>query len=272
MLKRDFSVSWLQISTKLLKQAYKPNQPLITCCKWLRQFVMAGRRRRRGRKRPGKTEAWAMALRSALKQPEENAQRDPGEKGWTCYYCGKEGPLKWGCSQVSKSPPAPCQVFKGPHWRGDCPLRHGPQGSDLQENQDWRCPVVPTQAPILITHEEPQVLITGGVGLGSGWGEAQISRFPFRHWGNLLHAYWSPWPTFSLIHYSNGAVWKSQTLLFQLSSKLQLKLCCFHTNFWLCQSVPHPFGEGYTEQAPCLCFHEYGALLFSPINWTKCKS
>jgi len=55
---------------------------------------MAGRRRRRGRKRPGKTEAWAMALRSALKQPEENVQRDPGEKGWTCYYCGKEGPLK----------------------------------------------------------------------------------------------------------------------------------------------------------------------------------
>ena len=63
---------------------------------------------------------------------------------------------------MSKSPPAPCQVFKGPHWRGDCPLRHGPQGSDLQENQDWRCPGVPTQALILITPEEPQVLITGG--------------------------------------------------------------------------------------------------------------
>ena len=33
-----------------------------------------------------------------------------------------------------------------------------------------------------------------------------------------------------------------------------------------------PFGEGYTEQGPCLCFQEYGALPFSPINWTKCKS
>ena len=28
-----------------------------------------------------------------LKQPEKNAQRDPGEKA--CYYCGKEGHLKW---------------------------------------------------------------------------------------------------------------------------------------------------------------------------------
>ena len=34
------------------------------------------------------------------------------------------------------------------------------QGSDSQDNQDWRCLAVPTQAPILITSEEPQVLIT----------------------------------------------------------------------------------------------------------------
>ena len=107
--------------------------------------------------------------------------------------------------------------------------------------------------------------------LGNNCG-GQTSRFPFRHWGKLLCAYWSPWPTFSLSHFCNRTVWMSHTLLFQLSSELQLQLCYFHTNFWLCQSVPHPFGEGYTEQAPCLCFHEYGALSFSPINWTKCKS
>ena len=29
-----------------------------------------------------------MAIKNVLKQPEKNAQRDPGEKGWACYYCG----------------------------------------------------------------------------------------------------------------------------------------------------------------------------------------
>ena len=47
-----------------------------------------------------------MAMKNALKQPEKNAQRDPGEKGWACYYCGKEGHLKWDCPQASKPPPS----------------------------------------------------------------------------------------------------------------------------------------------------------------------
>ena len=65
--------------------------------------------RRMGRKKKirQKTEAPTMAVRSALKQPEKNTQRDPGEKGWTCYYCGKEGHLKQNCLQASKPPPVP---------------------------------------------------------------------------------------------------------------------------------------------------------------------
>ena len=35
-----------------------------------------------------------MAVRPALKQPEKNAKRDPGKKGWAYYYCGKERCLK----------------------------------------------------------------------------------------------------------------------------------------------------------------------------------
>ena len=27
-----------------------------------------------------------------------------------------------------------------------------------------------------------------------------------------------------------------------------------------------PFGEGYIEQGPCLCFHDYGALSFSLVE------
>ena len=52
------------------------------------------------KKDQGKTEAPTMAVRSTLKQPEKNAQRNPGEKGQTCYYCGKEGHLKRDASGI----------------------------------------------------------------------------------------------------------------------------------------------------------------------------
>ena len=51
------------------------------------------RKRKKGKKREEKAEAFAMAIKNVLKQPEKNAQRGPGEKGWACYYCGKEGHL-----------------------------------------------------------------------------------------------------------------------------------------------------------------------------------
>ena len=48
------------------------------------------RRKIRGKKEPGKRlKPQQRLLRPAPKQPEKNAQRDPGEKGRTCYYCGK---------------------------------------------------------------------------------------------------------------------------------------------------------------------------------------
>ena len=103
-----------------------------------------------------------MAVRTVLKQPEKNAQRDPGEKGWVCYYCEREGHLKRGCPQASKLTPVPYPVRKGPHWRRDCPHRCKFQGSDSQDNQTEGARGVPTQAPILITPEEPWVVINVG--------------------------------------------------------------------------------------------------------------
>ena len=85
------------ICCKPLKQAYGPNQSLDNLLQ-LAQTVYYGReyeeRKERQKKTKEQAEAFAMAMRTVLKQPEKNAQRDPGEKGWACYYCGKEGHIK----------------------------------------------------------------------------------------------------------------------------------------------------------------------------------
>ena len=97
------------------------------------------RKRKKGKKKQKtkeKAKAFAMAMKNVLKQPEKNAQRGPGEKGWACYYCGKEGHLKQDFPQASKLPPAPCLVCKGLHWRRDFPQRCRFQGLDSQDNQD----------------------------------------------------------------------------------------------------------------------------------------
>ena len=65
---------------------------------------MAGNMRERQKKTKEQAEALTMAMRTVLKQPEKNAQRDLGEKRWACYYCGKEGHLKRDCPRASKPP------------------------------------------------------------------------------------------------------------------------------------------------------------------------
>ena len=77
----------------------------------LAQIVYYGREYEEKKERQKKTkeqaEALVMAVRTVRKQPEKNAQKDPGEKGWACYYCGKEGHHKWDCPQASKLPLGP---------------------------------------------------------------------------------------------------------------------------------------------------------------------
>ena len=64
-------------------------------------------RKERQRKIREQAEALVMSVRTVLKQPEKNFWRDTGEKGWVCYYCGKEGHLKHlkrDCPRVSNRP------------------------------------------------------------------------------------------------------------------------------------------------------------------------
>ena len=77
---------------KLLKWVYGRNQSLDNLLQ-LAQTVYYGREYEEKEERQKKTkeqaEALSMAMKTVLKQPEKNSQRDPGEKGWACYYCGK---------------------------------------------------------------------------------------------------------------------------------------------------------------------------------------
>ena len=101
------------ICCKLLKWVYGPNQSLDTLLQQA-QTVYYGReyeeKKERQRKTKEKAEAFAMAMKNVLKQPEKMSRGTPGEEGWACYYCGKEGHLKRDCPQASKPPPAPCPV------------------------------------------------------------------------------------------------------------------------------------------------------------------
>ena len=77
-----------------------------------------------------------MAMKTILKQPEEkDPQRDPGEKGWAWYYCGREGQLKQNCPQVSKLSRLHVWSAKD-HTGRDCPQRCRFQALDSQDNQD----------------------------------------------------------------------------------------------------------------------------------------
>ena len=130
----------------------------------------------------------------------------------------------------------------------------GPRAQTLKVIRTHDSPVVLTQVPILITPEEPWILIPVGGGA--------ISRFPFGHWGNFLCAHWSPWSAFLPTYYCNGAVWTTQMLLFQSSFKLQLGLCTIFSQVSNCARVSHSFWGGiyWTRSRPL--FSQLRSLLF----------
>ena len=162
----------------------------------------------------------------------KNAQSNPGEKGWAC---GKEGHLKRDCPQASKLPLTPSPVCKGPYWRRDCPLRCRPQVLDSQDNWDWRCPGVPTQTPILMTPEEPQVLITvGDQSLNFLLKLGQLSLCSLEP---LVCFPPDPQPR-------NGASEWAKCYYFSHPLSCKWSSGCFLMSFWLCQNLPHPFWGG----------------------------
>ena len=198
-----------------------------------------------------------MVVRTILRQPEKSAQRGPGGKGRVCYYCGKEGHLKRDCPQTSKLLLGPCPVCKGPHGRRDCPQRHRPQRSDSQDNQDWSCPGVPTQAPILITSEETWVLITA-VGqsvdflsdTGATYSVLTEAPGPLSSWSTTV-IWLSGWAKRYYFSCPLSCNWDSVLFFTWVFDHARVSLT--------------PLGEGYTEQGPCLCFHDMETSISLPL-------
>ena len=138
----------------------------------------------------------------------------------------KGGTPQMGLPSGIKAASAPCTVWK--HWKRDCP-----QGcrSEFQDNQDWRCLGVPTQAPVLITPEEPQVLITA---------RGQSVNFLLDTGVNYSMLTEAPGPLSSQSTSVMGL--SGQTKRYYVSCDWDSVL--FHTHFWSCQSLPHPIWGG----------------------------
>ena len=126
------------IPRKLLKQAYGTYQSLDNLLQ-LSQSIMVGNMRKRKKERQKKTkgqaEALTMSMKTVLKQPEKNAQRGPGEKGWACYYCGKEGISSGIAFRHLSRPRLHVRSAKDHTGRETAPRGVGLQGR-TQENQD----------------------------------------------------------------------------------------------------------------------------------------
>ena len=210
------------------------------------------RRKIRKKKEPDqrlKPQQWLLdMLWNSLRK---TAQKNPDEKGWTSYYCGKEEEhLKWNCPQASKLPPlTPCLDCKGPYWRRDCPPSCRPLGVGLSRQSGLKVPKGP--------HISPHPNYTWGTpGINNGGGP--ISRFSFEHWDNFLRAHWGPDPLSS---------WSTMVMGLSGWAKCYYGSHLLSGNwdsvlFLIMPESPSPLLGRDTEQGPDLCFHEYGTSSF----------
>ena len=78
------------ICPKLQKQDFGPNQSFKKLLQLAEMYIMVENTRRK--KEPGQRLKPQQRLLDLLwNSLRKNAQRDPGEKGWTYYYTGKGG-------------------------------------------------------------------------------------------------------------------------------------------------------------------------------------
>ena len=154
----------------------------------------------------------------------KNVQRNPGEKRWTCYYCGKEGHLKQDCPQASISCPW-IHVKSAKDYTGEETALWGvgPRGG-ISRQLGLKVPRGPHTSPYSKA-EELHVLITVE-------GLSGPRQFSFGHWGNFLltkaPGLLSSWSTAIMrlsgqpkcYYFSHPLIWNWDSVLFSRVSNL----------------------------------------------------
>ena len=126
------------ICYKLLKRAYGPNQTLHTLFQRA-QTVYYGRENKEMKESQKRTReqavALAMGMKTILKQPEKNAQRDLGEKNGLAIIVERGGTSSEVALRHPSHPWLHVWSTRG-HTGRDGPQRHRLQVSESQDNQD----------------------------------------------------------------------------------------------------------------------------------------
>ena len=155
------------------------------------------KRRNKNRKEP-KAETLVMAVKTAMNQTERKMPRGTQVKGTDLQLLWKGGASHTRFFSDVWAPSVPCPGYKVPHMRRNCSKRHTPEGFNSQDNQNWRCLGVPTEAPILITPEEHSI---NNCGVSRNfWGRIKgantVSHLKTEHGTSLetLYVHWSPGP------------------------------------------------------------------------------
>ena len=105
-----------------------------------------------------------MTMKTILKQPEKNVQRDPGERDGLAITVERRGTSSGITLRHLSCPRLHVWSAKDHTGREIAPRGVGLRGWTLKTIRTEGAPGVPTQAPVLITPEEPRVLITVGGG------------------------------------------------------------------------------------------------------------
>ena len=195
-----------------------------------------------------------MTGRPAPRQPEKNAQRDPGETG--------QGISSGTARRHLSYPRLQAQSVKDRSGEETALRDVSPRGQTLKTNgTDMPGGPHPSSCPNY-AWGTPGISNCGG----------PISRFVLDT-GADFSVLAEACSAFLLIRHCNGTVRTSPTLLFQSPFKLRLGLCCFSHESLIVLHSPSPLlGRNILSKVQASCFHKYGACSFSPINWTECKS
>ena len=212
------------------------------------------------RKGPGSNDGCENCYESAWREKRPEGSR---WKGWACNYCTEKGHLSKVALRCLNLPRLPDWSVKD-HNRGEnAPRGVGPRGQDLRTIRT-KCARSPHTGSCPNNTWGTQVLVTVGgqsidflLGTGANFSVLTEAPSPLSSQSTTGMGP-SGWAKRCYFSHPLSCNWDSVLFFSHVSDHPRVSFT--------------PSWEGYIEQGPDLCFHDYGACSFPPINWTKFKS